>query len=126
MIAPTLRVATPDAVPPARAYGVSVEVSVPPTNQSVAMRTPGGLLLLLPAVLLVAAFPLRPYWIYLWVYHMLIGGVMLLLLCAGLQGAGWGVEAYRFVSGHLYMGTSLAAPLLALWVERSRPSQTDA
>ena len=116
IIAPTLRTASPPGWVTSR--GVSVFVQRPDTSTSAHFRTPAGLLFLLPALGLILLSPRRPYWLYLWAYQLLFGSMLVGVLWAGLQGSDAFFDLYHFLNGRVYMGTSLAAPLLAFWVEK--------
>lgn len=51
---------------------------------------------------------------------MSLGLLMIVSIGIGLRGFVWGFPLYHFLSGRVYMGTSLAAPLVAFWVEKQR------
>jgi len=106
----------------ARSFDVAPQplgVSVSSETMGTGMRAPGGILFLLPALLLVAAFPRRPYWLYLWGYHLGLGALLLGTLCLGVAWADGAFTVHQFLKGPVRTGTSLAAPILAVWVSRS-------
>jgi hypothetical protein len=104
--------------------GVGLHVSS--SGSSAHMRTPAGILFVLPAAILLGIYPRRPYWAYLWVYQMALGALMLGALGLGIGWTDAGFTVYRFLSGDVYMGTSLAAPLVAYGVQRQQaPSSVE-
>ena len=73
---------------------------------------PVGVIFLLPAMFLVAAFPTRPYWVWLLGYHLALGVVSLGVFAVGV---GWFEPAfalYTFSRTYLAEAVSLVVPLL--------------
>jgi hypothetical protein len=80
-----------------------------------AFRAPAGAVLwLMPAVLLLFLFPRRPYWLYLWLLHLGMGGLSLGLLAGGLAWTDVGFAANSFWWAYGVPAVSFAAPLL-MW-----------
>jgi hypothetical protein len=78
-------------------------------------RAPAGAVLwLMPAVLLLFLFPRRPYWLYLWLLHLGMGGLSLGLLAGGLAWTDAGFAANSFWWTYGVPAVSFAAPLL-MW-----------
>lgn len=79
-------------------------------------RAPADMGYLLAALVLVAAFPRRPYWLWLWGAHLALGAVG---FGAFVVGVGWtaaGFEAAALVRDYLAPALSLLA-LVAAFVE---------
>jgi len=77
--------------------------------------SPAGALFVLPAMFLIAAFPLRRYWLLLLGYHLAVGAVALGVFVIGLGWAGWAFSLYSFSQTYVLETISLAIPLL-LWL----------
>lgn len=103
------------------ASGRSVTIRRPgPPAPVLTLRVPAGILFVLSGALLLALYPTRPYWLYLWAYQMGLGAVSVGLLALGLAWTDGAFSAVRVLSGPFYMGTSLAAPLVAYGVRSRR------
>ncbi len=85
---------------------------------------PAGALFILPALFLVLAFPDKPYWLYLFAYHVAVGAAALLVFAVGLGWAEPAFSLYTFSRTYMTEGVSLAVPLL-LWLA-GRASGQDA
>ena len=97
--------------------GIVIQHETSPTT-SLSMRVPAGILFVFPATILLFLFPTRLYWAVLWVYQMALGAVFLSLLALGMTWWTGAFSLYHVLSGPFYMGTSLAAPLLAYGLHR--------
>lgn len=100
------------ASPPAR----TVQVRVPPENgeagprvQHIGFGMPGGITFLLPALVLAAWSPRRPYWLYFLGVHVAVAVVAFLAIAAGLAYGRWGFVAFHFIDGYILDALSLAA-----------------
>jgi hypothetical protein len=89
---------------------------VGPDGSRSTMRSPGGILFLLPAVILIAAYPRRPYWLAVAAYVVSFDAVLLALLSAGVAWGDWAFALFAFLSGDVRMATFLGSPLLAYWM----------
>ncbi|MEM6287654.1 MAG: hypothetical protein AAF845_10900 [Bacteroidota bacterium] len=104
----------PDAVwaIPSR-LGVGPEAAIQNHRDEVAeWAAPIGVIFLLPAMFLVAAYPTRPYWLWLLAYHVVLGLVSLAVFALGV---GWFEPAfavYTFSRTYLAEAVSLVVPLL--------------
>ena len=84
-------------------------------------RAPANMGYLLAALVLIAVFPRRPYWFWLWLVHLVLGG---LALAAFALGVGWtdvGFDAGLFLRVYATRAASLLAVLAALaptWSDR--------
>jgi len=76
---------------------------------------PAGALFILPAMFLIAAFPDKPYWFYLFAYHVGVGAVATLVFAVGLGWAEPAFALYTFSRTYMTEAVSLAVPLL-LWL----------
>jgi hypothetical protein len=73
---------------------------------------PAGVIFLLPAMFLIAAFPTRPYWLYLLGYHLALGLGTIVLFAAAIGWVSWAFEAHQFARTYVSEGVSLTIPLL--------------
>lgn len=80
-------------------------------RQGASFLAPAGIRFLLPALFLIAAFPRRPYWVWLWLLHVGAGIAALAVLAAGVGGWSGGLVAYRFWNGFALDLFSLLVPL---------------
>lgn len=87
-------------------------------------RVPVGILFLLPALILVLLFPDRPYWLYLWLYLVALGGLGGVSFGIGLGWTSWGFHLQAILTGHFRTATSLGAPVLVWQLYRPRVSIT--
>ena len=81
---------------------------------------PAGILFLLPALFLIAAFPRDPYWLYLLGYHLAVGLVSFGVFALGVAYSEAAFDLYRFSRTYLTEAVSLAVPAL-IWL-RARAS----
>jgi hypothetical protein len=81
-------------------------------------HAPAGRDFLLPALLLVVLFPYRPYWLYLWGFHLAVGACFLGLIAAGIAWTDGAFVLQRFLERYVVQSLSLGAPLLALAYDR--------
>lgn len=77
-------------------------------------HAPAGRTFLLPALLLALLFPYRPYWLYLWGFHLAVGALFLGLAALGIAWADAAFLLQRFLERYVVQALSLGAPLLAL------------
>jgi hypothetical protein len=102
-----------------RVQGAPMTVTVVgPDGSRSTMRSPGGILFLLPAVILIAAYPWRPYWLAVAAYVVSFDAVLLALLSAGVAWGDWAFALFAFLSGDVRMGTLLGFPLVVFWLRR--------
>jgi hypothetical protein len=73
---------------------------------------PVGVVFLLPAMFLAAAFPARPYWLWLLAYHVVLGAVSFGVFALGLGWVGPAFEVYTFSRTYLAETVSLVVPVL--------------
>ena len=73
---------------------------------------PPGVLFLIPALVLAAVFPRRPYWAVLLGYHLGLGVAQAGLLALGAAGSGLALAAFAFTRTYLAHGVGLAATVL--------------
>lgn len=76
---------------------------------------PVGVLFLLPAMFLLAVFPLRPFWVYLLGYHLAVGLVSFGVFALGVAYWDAAFELYRFSRTYLTEAVSLGVPAL-IWL----------
>lgn len=76
---------------------------------------PAGILFLLPAMFLIAVFPLRPFWLYLLGYHLVVGVVSFGVFALGVAYLDAAFEVYRFSRTYLTEAVSLGVPAL-IWL----------
>lgn len=96
-----------------KAEYLSVRIYFPDDDRSpLGLRPTGGILFVLPAVMLLLLFPEKPYLVYLFAYHLILGACMIGAVAVGIGWAEWGFAVYRFLIGYFLKATSLAAPLL--------------
>ena len=75
---------------------------------------PVGVLFVLPAMLLVAVFPTRPYWLWLLGYHVAIGLAGFAVFALGVAYVEPAFALYTFSRTYLTETVSLVLPLLLL------------
>ena len=81
-------------------------------NGGAEWAAPVGVLFLLPGMFLLFAFPTRPYWFYLFSYHVVLGIVSFGVFVFGL---GWfepAFQLYLFARTYVAESVSLVVPLL--------------
>jgi hypothetical protein len=79
-----------------------------------AYSVPLGVLFFLPALLLLAVAPDRPYWMLFAAYLIAVGVLDLGVVAAGTAwGGGW-FAFHQFLDGYVIRPTSIAVPLLFL------------
>lgn len=76
-------------------------------------RAPANMDYLLAALLLIAAFPRKPYWFYLWLAHLSIGAIALAAFAVGVGWGEVGFDAGFFLRVYVVRALSLLALLLA-------------
>lgn len=86
---------------------------VTPSGVSYGMRTPGGILFLLPILAFALTYPRRHYWLYFGLYVAALGALRFFLFLSGIAWTPLGFRLYSFLSGPVYMATTLGAPLIA-------------
>jgi hypothetical protein len=102
----------------ASAVPLGVAVHCQARQFSRSMRVPGGVLFVVPAMLLIFFFPGRPYWLWLGGYVVLLGAVSYLAFCIGAGGATAGFTVAGFLQGDIRLATCLGSPVIALWLTR--------
>ncbi|MEM1056678.1 MAG: hypothetical protein AAGI52_14245 [Bacteroidota bacterium] len=110
----TPRSAQFDVVQPARrAEAVFVLPAGAETDDGrVVWAAPAGVIFLLPAMFLLAAFPTRPYWIYLLGYHAVLGIGTIVLFALGIGWIPAAFDVHQFARTYVSEGVSLTVPLL--------------
>ena len=73
---------------------------------------PAGVIFLLPAMFLIAAFPLRRYWLWLLAYHVGLGATTLVFFALGLGWIPAAFDLHQFARTYVSEGVSLTVPLL--------------
>ncbi len=63
-----------------------LDASDPAGEARAVFHAPAGRVFLVAALVLIALFPFRPYWLYLWGLHLALGALSFIALLAGL---GW-------------------------------------
>jgi len=81
-------------------------------------HAPAGRTFLLPALLLILLFPYRPYWLYLWGFHLAAGVLFLGLVALGVAWVDGAFVVQGILEKYVVQALSLGAPLLALGHER--------
>lgn len=81
-------------------------------------HAPAGRDFLLPALLLVLLFPYRPYWLYLWGFHLAVGALLLGLVALGVAWSDAAFLLQQFLENYVVQALSLGTPLLVLAYER--------
>lgn len=93
--------------------GADAEEAIQDHRSEVAeWAAPVGVIFLLPALFLIAAFPTKPYWLYLLAYHLALGVVSFGVFAVGV---GWFEPAfalYTFSRTYLAETVSLVVPVL--------------
>lgn len=82
--------------------------------QEATYEAPAGLQFLLPALLLVGLFPGRAYWVYLWLGHLLLNGLGLAMLTAGMIYGSIGFGLYDLLQRYILDAFSLGFPMLVI------------
>lgn len=77
-------------------------------------RTPANMEYLLAAVVLIAAFPRRPYWAWLWGAHVALGALAFAAFALGVGGATAGLAASAAAAEYLAPALSIGALVVAL------------
>ncbi len=77
-------------------------------------HAPAGRTFLVAALVLLAMYPRRSYWLWLWGVHLGLGVLSYLALLAGLGGMEAGFALLAFFDRYVTMAVSLFA-VLALW-----------
>ncbi len=84
-------------------------------------RVPANMDYLLAALVLIAVFPRRPYWVWLWLVHLALGGLALVAFALGIGWTDAGFAADTFLRLYAARAASLLAVLAALapaWADR--------
>ncbi len=88
-------------------------------------RSPANMDYLLAALVLIAVFPRRRYWLWLWLVHLALGAVALGAFAVGVGWADAGFAVGTFLRVYLLRAASLLALLVAFapgWTLRLAPS----
>jgi len=96
-----------------------------PSIDAADYHAPAGRDFLLPALLLALLFPYRPYWLYLWGFHLAVGACFLSLVAAGIAWTDGAFVLQQFLERYVVQAFSLGAPLLLLAYERGTFSLSD-
>ena len=125
LAAPALRaVETPRAAQFAvRGRGMMIQVHG--RKRTAGFRATGGLLWLVPALVLLTRFPRRPYWCYLWLLHLGMGALSLGALAAGLAWSDAGFVVNDFWRTYALPAISFAVPVL-MWRHGTAAADRDA
>jgi hypothetical protein len=130
---PLRRAAAERALAPlvARAARPGAEVAAVASPPSVVLRheagggrgeasysVPGGLLWLLPCLLLAAAAPRRPLWLWLAGLLFALGALDLAAFLAGAAGAAWGLGLHEVLSAYVVRAVGAGGALLMLYAPR--------
>lgn len=81
-------------------------------DERVVWAAPAGVIFLLPAMFLIAAFPTRPYWLYLLAYHGVLGMSTVVLFALGIGWLPAAFDVHQFARTYVSEGVSLTVPLL--------------
>ncbi|MEO0560092.1 MAG: hypothetical protein AAF170_18140 [Bacteroidota bacterium] len=107
---------------PEAVFALPVEITEPSEIQDRVRQpdvaqwvAPAGILFLLPAMFLIAAFPLRPFWLYLLGYHVVVGVISFGVFALGIAYVEAAFELYRFSRTYLTEAVSLGVPAL-IWL----------
>ena len=73
---------------------------------------PAGTQYVVPALLLVAAFPARPYWLYLLAYHLALGVAGFGAFALALAGHPLAFAVHEFTQTYAVDAVSMGAPVL--------------
>ena len=95
-----------------------VRARVPPQ-----WAAPVGVIFLLPAMFLAALFPSRPYWLWLLVYHVVLGVVSFGVFAVGLAAWAPAFKLYTFARTYMAETVSLVVPLLLALAARAGDAQ---
>ena len=76
-------------------------------------HAPAGRAFLIAALALIALFPFRPYWLYLWGLHLALGALSFVALLAGIGWTDAGLVLHTFLDRYVTLAVSMAAPLVA-------------
>ena len=80
--------------------------------EPIAWSAPAGVIFLLPAMFLLAAFPTRPYWLYLLGYHLVLGLTTVVFFALGIGWLPAAFDLHQFARTYVSEGISLTIPLL--------------
>lgn len=83
-------------------------------SRAATYEAPAGLQFLLPALLLIGLFPGRMYWSYLWLGHLIINGLGLAMLAAGMLYGPLGFGLFDLLQRYILDAFSLGFPMLII------------
>ncbi len=89
------------------------EAGDPSGEARAVFHAPAGRTFLVAALVLIALFPYRPYWLYLWGFHLSLGALSLVALLAGLGWTEAGLTFHTFLDRYVALAVSMAAPFVA-------------
>ena len=81
-------------------------------DERIVWAAPAGVIFLLPAMFLIAAFPTKPYWLYLLGYHLVLGFSTIVLFALGIGWLPGAFDVHQFARTYVSEGVSLTIPLL--------------
>ena len=97
-----------------QAFGSERATPLSPLN----LKAPAGDKAFLGVVMFALLFPLRPYWMGLWGYNIVVGLIAFWGFRLGVGGADWGFGLAQFVQKTLGEAISLALPPLVYLLHR--------
>ena len=81
-------------------------------EERIIWAAPAGVIFLLPAMFLLVAFPTKPYWLYLFGYHLLLGVSTVVFFALGIGWIPAAFDVHQFARTYVSEGISLTIPLL--------------
>ncbi|MCS4198126.1 hypothetical protein GGP46_002997 [Salinibacter ruber] len=89
------------------------------------MNLPTGSIFVFAGMFLVAVRPHRPLWVYIALYQLGLGALMLVGLIIGIGWSELGFRVFHLLEGEFYQGTSFGLALLLVQMD-SRTETADA
>lgn len=87
-------------------------VFVVSAERTIDWSAPVGMLFAFPAMFLIAVFPFKKYWLYLLLYHVLLGVTGIVLFMVGIAWLNVAFDVYLFARTYFAETVSLAVPVL--------------
>lgn len=91
---------------------ISKAILVTTSRREVRWGAPVGTLFALAAMFLVAVFPFKKYWLYLLLYHVVLGITGMLLFMVGIAWLDLAFDVYDFSRTYFAETVSIAIPVL--------------